>query len=382
LKSKDTGAGGNRGLLLPVSHLHGGATMLRSPSRVEIGYTVLISLAVLCCPYALAEAQLKLKLTGAFPPPEVSMMSEAVQHWENLIKERTKGAITFENFWGCALGSPAEQVDLVKNGTAHLGNFHQWYTPTKMPLGDFEYAIPFGPTDYELVITAMRQIRGEFPAFTKELDDNNVVLIADLPFGVYNFMSKVPINSLDDFKGKKISLIGRYFGKWLPPGSTAVVRPGQERYDLLRTGVVDIDLLPFDLLYAFKIHEVTKFYIRANLMTACGAVLVMNKDAFNALTPEQRKLFLDAGKEVELWAARELLPKWHARCDAEWKKAGLTYVDISPEDKKKWADSIPDTALEWAKEVDAKGLPGSAIVKRWQEITSLLGYQWPRKWGE
>jgi len=322
-----------------------------------------------------------LNQVGSAPTPKTSMMSELVKVWEDEVTKRANGSIAFENFWGCALGSPAELIELVKTGAVQVGNFHQWYTPSKMPFGDFEYVFPFGPTDYELVVKAMRQIRAEVPQFKKELDEQNVVLIADLPFGIYNFMSRDPLRTLKDFDGKKISLIGRYFGKWLPPGATAVVRPAQERYDLLRAGVVDADLLPFDLLYAFKIHEVTKYYIKAELITCCAAVIVMNKDTFNKFSPQVQKILLEAGKDTELRGAREIMPKWHDRCEGEWKAAGIEFIDFPKEEKIKWANSVTDTAAEWALEMDAKGLPGTEVVKRWQEITSELGYEWPRKWG-
>jgi TRAP-type C4-dicarboxylate transport system substrate-binding protein len=328
-----------------------------------------------------AKKQIRLKMASVYPTPKSSMMSELVKVWEDEVSKRTNGSIAFENFWGCALGSPPETIELVKTGAVQLGNFHQWYTPSKMPFGDFEYVFPFGPTDCELVVKAMRQIRAEFPQFTKELDQQNVVLIADFPGGVYDFLSRDPLRTLKDFDGKKVSLIGRYFGKWLPPGATAVVRPAQERYDLLRAGVVDADLLPFDLLYAFKIHEVTKYYVRADLITCCWAVLVMNKDTFNRFSPQVQKILLEAGKDAELRGAKEIIPRWRTRCDREWKAAGIQFIDFPKEEKAKWANSVPDTAAEWALEMDAKGLPGTAVVKRWQEITSELGYEWLRTWG-
>jgi TRAP-type C4-dicarboxylate transport system substrate-binding protein len=328
-----------------------------------------------------AEKSVKMKLAATWPSPETSMMSEVVKSWEDDVTKRTNGAITFENFWGCALGSPPEHIELVKNGAVQAATLHQWYTPTKMPFGDFEYVFPFGPTDYELVAKAGRQIRAEFPQFKKEFDQQNVVCVAKLTFGVYNFMSKEPLRTVKDFEGKKVSLIGRYFGKWLPPGATAVVRPGQERYDLLRTGVVDADLLPFDLLYSFKIQEVTKYYDQVDLITCNGSVIVMNKDAFNSLSPENQKIVLEAGQEAEMRAVREIIPKWVDKCSKEWKAAGMEFIVFPKEEKVKWANSVPDTAEEWALEMDSKGLPGTAVVKRWQEITAKMGYEWPRRWG-
>ncbi len=328
-----------------------------------------------------AQKSVKIKLASTWPSPETSMMSEVVKSWEDDVTKKTNGAITFENFWGCALGSPPEHIELVKNGAVQAATFHQWYTPTKFPFGDFEYVFPFGPTDYELVSKAGRQIRTEFPEFKKEFDQQNVVCISKLTFGVYNFMSKEPLRTVKDFEGKKVSLIGRYFGKWLPPGATAVVRPGQERYDLLRSGVVDADLLPFDLLYAFKIQEVTKYYDQVDLITCNGNVIVMNKDTFNSLSPETQKIVLKAGEEAEMRAVREIIPRWLDKCNKEWKAAGMEFVVFPKEEKVKWAKEVPDTAEEWALEMDSKGLPGTALVKRWQEITTKMGYDWPRHWG-
>ena len=51
------------------------------------------------------------------------------------------------------------------------------------------------------------------------------------------------------------------------------------------------------------------------------------------------------------------------------------------EAKVEYRVTVPDTAAEWALEMDAKGLPGTEVVKRWQEITSDLGYEWLRTWG-
>jgi hypothetical protein len=53
----------------------------------------------------------------------------------------------------------------------------------------------------------------------------------------------------EDFKGEKVALIGRFFGKWLPPGAQAIVRPAGERYDLLQGGVTTANIDPFELMY-------------------------------------------------------------------------------------------------------------------------------------
>jgi TRAP-type transport system periplasmic protein len=323
----------------------------------------------------------KIKVAGVFPPPEVSMMSEIMKTWQDEVTKRSNGAVTFENFWGAALGAPAEHIDLVKKNTVQVAQTHEWYTPGRFPVGNFEYIFPFGPTDYALVAKAMRKIRTEIPQFAADETRENVKMICDAPGGIYDFMSKKPLKSIADFKGEKVSLVGRYFGRWLPPGATAVVRPAGERYDLLRGGVVSTDLLPFDLFYSFKIPEVTKYYINAKLTTACWGPVLMNLETFNSSPPELQKIFTDAGVAVELKVATEIIPRWWKKCETEWKAKGIEFITIPDEEVQKWAATLEDIPAEWAKEVDGKGIEGSKIVSRWQEITSEMGFKWPRKWG-
>ena len=322
-----------------------------------------------------------LKVAGVFPSPAESMMSEFMKTWQDEVTKRTKGAVTFENSWKAALGTPAAHIDLVKKGTVQVAQTHEWYTPARFPIGNFEYIFPFGPTNYSLVGKAMRQIRTEFPQFAQDETRENVVMICNPPGGVYDFMSKKPLKTIADFKGEKVSLVGRYFGRWLPPGASAVVCPAAERYNLLRDGGTSTDLNPFDNFYAFKIYEMAKYYINAKLTVACWGPVLMNLDTFKGFSPEVQKIFLEAGKEVESNIAPKIVLSWWHKCQREWKEKGIHFITIPDEEIQKWASGLEDIPAEFAKEVETKGYPGYKIAQRWQEITGELGYKWPRKWG-
>jgi TRAP-type C4-dicarboxylate transport system substrate-binding protein len=326
-----------------------------------------------------ADKAVKLRFASFFP--ENHMMSYIQRIWQEEITKRTKGLITFENFWGASLGAPLAHIELLRKGTAQVGCIHEWYTPSKFVFGNYEYVFPFGPTNYEIVAKANRKIRSEFPQFAEDGRRENVIMLMDAPGGEYGFMSRKPLRSLDDFKGEKVTLVGRYFGRWLPPGATAVVRPVAERYDLLRTGVVNIDLLPFEHFDAYKIYEVTKYYINAKFITALYGPVYMNIDTFKGFSPEVQKILLETGQEMELRAAREIIPKWWNTLTEKYKKAGITFIDFPDEEIKKWSSSLEDIPAEWAAEVEAKGYPGWKLVQRWQEITTELGFKWVRKWG-
>lgn len=326
---------------------------------------------------------IKLRLASPFPSPEVSLVGASAKMWMDEVTKRTGGKVTFQTFWGGALGKPAEHLTLIEKGAADVVVSNVQYTPGKFPIGQFEYVFPFGPIDPVVVTKAKRQMYNEFPEFQKDFDKYNIVPIMNTSGAVYQILSKSPITSLDDFKGKKIGLIGRYFGRWVEvAGSTPVVAPAHDRYTMLQTGVLDMDLLPLDLFASFKIYEQAKHAVMIDAMTGNFIDTWVNRKTFDALPKDVQDILLEAGKEIELRIAQELVPAWTKKIFATFDKNGVVYSKLSPDQRAQWAANIPDIPAEWAKEVSDQGYPGWAIVARYQEITEQLGYKWPRKWGK
>jgi len=344
---------------------------------------VALALALSLVPAAGAEMKkMKLRLASAWPPPNVSMGAYAAQAWMDEITKATGGKVTFRKFWGGALGKPPEYLGIVDKGLADLVLTNAHYTPGKLPLAQFEYVFPFGPVDPVIVTKAKLQLMSEFPQFAKDLAKYNAVQISNYSGAVYQILSKEPVKNLADFKGKKIALIGRYFGRWVEvAGAIPVVAAAHDRYTMLQTGVIDMDLLPVDLFGAFKIYEQAKNLIKIDAMTGNFFDLWMNKTTFEKMPKEMQELFLKTGHDIALKVAQEIVPAWTDKTLAMFKKEGVKFYDFPADDRAKWAEMIPDIPAEWAKEVEAQGYPGWKIVARWQELTSELGYKWPRQWG-
>lgn len=348
-------------------------------------FLVLLTLCLLVAwaPASQAEIKpMKLRFASAFPPPNVAMGSYAAKIWMDTITEKTGGKVTFQPFWGGALGKPPEHLKIAGKGLADLVLTNAHYTPGKLPLAQFEYVFPFGPTDPVTVTKAKLQLMSEFPEFAKDLAKYNTVQIMNSSGAVYQILSKTLVKNLADFKGKKISLIGRYFGRWVKvAGAIPVVAAGHDRYTMLQTGVVDMDLLPLDLFAAFKVQEQAKFFVGVEAMTGNFFDLYMNKDRFEKMPKELQKIFLETGYEVAMKVASEVVPAWSKKVMAQFKEAGVEFHNLPEAERAQWAQMIPDIPAEWAVEVEEQGYPGWKIVDRWQELTTKYGYKWPRKWG-
>ena len=252
-----------------------------------------------------------LRVSSVYPPPGQALPSLQLVTWQKMVTERTNGDIKFKNFWGAVLASPPEHLSLVQKGGADVVVSYGWYTPTKLPLQDFDYVFPFGPTDPYIVTKACRQIYEEFPEFRESLAKYNCVRMFKAPLGDFVFLSKKPINRIEDFEGLKCALIGRYFGRWIGvTGAVPVTAPAGERYTMLQTGVVEASFNPIAHAYAFKDYEQASFCLDPDLFACNGISCWMNMDKFNKLPAKYQKVFIDSGIELETKAAKELNPVW------------------------------------------------------------------------
>ena len=328
------------------------------------------------------EKPIKLRFAAVFPPPTVSLVSHSAELWMQAVKKKTGGRVEFQTFWGGALGSPPEHTNIAQKGMADVVLTNLMYTPGKFPLKQYEYAFPFGPVDPIVVTRAKRKIREEFPAFKENLAKYNMILISNCSAAAYQFMAKKPIQTLGDVKGQKVALIGRYFGRWVEPaGMVPVVAAAADRYTMLQTGVIDMDLLTMDMFFYYKVYEQAPNLILADLLTANFIDLLMNTNSFNKLPKDIQKIFLEAGKEVEEQMAAKEIKQWiENKVMKGFKEKGVKIFRFSEEDRAKWAQLCEDIPAEWAAEVTGMGYPGWEIAKRYQEVCEELGYKWPRKW--
>jgi TRAP-type C4-dicarboxylate transport system substrate-binding protein len=323
----------------------------------------------------------KLRLHSYAPPPPAAS-GIGMKYFMDEVEKRTNGEISFQVFWSGALAPPKGQLHLIQKGAVDIQKTCTLYFPGKFVISHFEYSFPFNPTDPVIVSRAKRQIYDEFKAKRDEYKKFNTIMLANHICPYYQLLSRVPIRNLEDLKGKKIAVIGRWFGKWLEPvGVAPVITPAGDRYVNLQSGVIDADLLWLDLQYALSLHEQSKYMVPIPFGSFVAEDIMMNLDSFNKLSPKNQKILLEVGRESEDYVANYLKQR-RQDVTAKMKETGLEVIAFPEADIKEWAAKIPDTPAVWAAEAEKAGLPGWEIAKRWQEITSEMGYKWPRKWAE
>ena len=322
----------------------------------------------------------ELKYSSPLSPPPF-LISEVQKWWADEVERRSNGRIVWTDFyWSGALTKAGETLEAVQVGLADAGMVALPYYPGKLPLGNWTYAVPFGPGDPAVILEAAQRLYDEVPALREEVEAYNLVFLAPSVIDTYNLTSKEPIVTFEDFDGIKIASIGSYHPKILEgAGATAIAMPVAERYQALQTGVIEAEFLPWDISHAYKYHDFNKHITWVDMGAAMPVGLGVNKDTFDGLPPDLQQLMRDVADEAVDLNASLILERRNAAL-AEWEGLGITRHEMPEEDRAQWADALEDIPGNWIKEMEEKGLPGTDVMVTYIEILEELGHTFPRDW--
>jgi TRAP-type C4-dicarboxylate transport system substrate-binding protein len=189
----------------------------------------------------------------------------------------------------------------------------------------------------------------------------------------------MPLKSVDDMKGKKLGVLGGYFGDWVGAvGAVPLSSGAAERYLQLKDGVIDGSFLPTDMMYGFKHYEVADYYLATRVGAQVSVNMVINLDTWNGLSAATQDVFIKAAEEAEDRYITELVSSLDGYID-KLEAEGVAISYMTEEERAKWASLVPDTPSKWVEDIEAKGLPGLEIAKRYSELCKEKGYVWPRE---
>jgi TRAP-type C4-dicarboxylate transport system substrate-binding protein len=321
----------------------------------------------------------KIKFTSPLAPPPF-IFSEVQKWWADQVQARSGGRIVFTDFyWLGALTRAGEELEAIEVGLAQAGSIQYPYYVGKLPLGNWNYPVPFGPGPKE-VLAASQRIFDEVPALRAEIGKYNQNIIMFHVIDTYNLTSKKPIVNLDDFKGLKIASIGAYHPKILKDvGATAIAMPVGERYEALSSGIIEAEFLPWDISYAYKFHEINKHVTWVDMGSNMPVVTTVNRDFWNRLPADLQDLMLQVGKEA-MAQNIDIITKKRTEALAAWAAAGVTRHDMPEAERAKWAAALPDYPKLWVDDMEAKGLPGKRIMTKYLDLLEEQGWKPVKPW--
>ena len=358
-------------------------TRLKKYSQIAKGLAIT---ATAFCMFAPANAAQTLNMIAIDGYPDRSMwVKEFSGFFIPRVNEELAKAGNYEINWQEAYGGqivkPRGVLEGIKLGLGDIGIVTTIFHNSKLPSQGISAVTPFISADATIVAKAVDEIAKEFPQMANELEaENQVYLATGVVLDTYQLFSKNPVNSLDDLKGQKIAGAGYNLRYLEGIEGAAGVRGGLPNfYNMLQTGVVSAAMLWPEAAKTFKIAEVAPYMLQVDLGAVNSKTVTVNKDVWNKLPQEVKDVLQKVAIEYRDHVAGIAMSRAGASLEA-YKAGGGTVVKLSPEARVAWANSMPNIAKDWAQRLDAKGAPGTKMLKAYVAKLKAAGETPVRDW--
>lgn len=260
---------------------------------------------------------------------------EGVKYFGELVKERTDGRYEVEVYHSAQLGEEKDTIEQVRSGVIQLNRvsmapFNGTVKETIVP------ALPYVFRDEEHMHRVMDGPVGD--QIKAAFEPVGLVALAFYDAGSRSFYnSKKPIRTVADLAGMKFRVIQSdiFVDMTAALGANATPMPYGEVYSSIETGVIDGAENNFPSYDTARHVEVAKYY-SLDQHTILPEVFVMNKAAFDALTPEDQAIFRQAAMD-SIGRQREL---WTAMTENSRKKAEEAGAEINEVEKQGFIDAM------------------------------------------
>ena len=323
----------------------------------------------------LAQAATTYRATCNVPATQPPAM--AMKYWGDLVTKKTNERFNFQYHWGGSLTKAGEELQAVRSGMANVGFYAMGYYPSLMVLNGVSYVVPFNPPDPRVLLRIYERLVRDVPELAAEIEQHNQKLMFYIPFASYEILSTKPVKTLADFKGLKVGAIGATMPKWFEAvGAVPISMPSPERYQALQTGIIGASCMGFAPHDPFKLTDIAKHSTTVNLGSVILAPVVLNTDDWKKLSPEDQKLFLEAGREAGQWIADKTMEE-EAAIKAKWKGLGVAFYTLSASDKQAWAEKVKSLPYDWAETWDKKGIAATKTMDAYLKAAADVGHKYP-----
>ncbi|MEX5729997.1 TRAP-type mannitol/chloroaromatic compound transport system substrate-binding protein [Rhodovulum iodosum] len=216
--------------------------------------------------------------------------------WCGTIAEKTGGELAFQPFGANDVVGDFQLYDAVKNGVLDAINPFTIYAQGIVPAATFLTSYPLGlrnPHEWDVFFYGLGGLEIARELFAQQ----GMVYVGPVHHGPNIIHSKVPIRSIDDFRGRKMRLPGGMVAEvFTEIGAETTVLPGSEIFPALEKGTIDVaDYVGPAVNYALGFSQVTSYismgppgfmslYQPVDLMD-----ITVSQAAWDALSPEMRQ---------------------------------------------------------------------------------------------
>lgn len=325
----------------------------------------------------------KLTAGSSHPPivPWVQVIKEHVVPESNrMLKELgAPDTIKWTEAYAGALYNFKNTLEGIGDGLADIGWVGTLWEPAKMPLENVSFYAPFATGNVHHLMEIQEEMHRTIPAMNAAWRKNNAVYLGGQVADSYHIVSKTPLTSVEELRGKKVLASGPAAG-WLKGTGATPVDVGLPLYHgSLKSGAADAAIVVTTGIPPLKLHEVAPHIVKADLGAPISGALAMNLDTWKSLPLHMKTMFRFLGRE---YARRQtdIVAAKVRESMATLEKQGATISDFPRAERAKWAKLLPDLAGDWVARNEAKGLPAKKVLAAFMDGVRKRGGKPARNW--
>lgn len=265
-------------------------------------------------------------------------VSQGCNKFAEIVKEKSDGKIIIDVFNDAVLGSDRECIEGAQNGTLEFASSS---TPNMSSFTNLFVAwdLPYIFENKDEVYTALDGEPGQLVAQEMEKAGFKVIFYPDYGFRqVVNNEKEVKVPS--DLKGLKIRTTNSpvEIADYNNFGANPTPIAWSEVYTALQQGTVQGEGNSYSLLWDTKHQEVLKHATEVNYNYSADCV-VMNKELYDSLSPEDQNLLMEAGKEALEWQ-RNRANEREAEAKQQFIDYGIKIYEPTSAEYSEWKNSV------------------------------------------
>ncbi len=300
-------------------------------------------------------------------PPSSTAHQKVLEPWCEKITAESKGRIKCQIYPSMQLGGSVPQLyDQVKDGVVDVIWTVAGYSAGRFPLVEV-FELPFMVKNAESTSKALWDYVRQHDA--DEFKDVHMIAFHVHGGGVFSMIKK-PIVQRSDLRGMKVRAPTRQTTKMLAAlGATPVGMPVPQVPEALSKGVIDGTLLPYEVMPALKVDELTRYHsgpaASQPMIYTSVFILAMNKARYDGLPADLRKI-IDANSGIGLSAQLGRLFD-EVEVINKKKTGGIVNV-ISNEEIEQWKKIAQPVIDGWVEDADGRGADGKALLKAARDL--------------
>lgn len=260
-----------------------------------------------------------------------------------------------------------------------VGIVYTVFETAQFPLNNVCLYAPFSMSDIGHTIDIYNKINASIPEVGNEWTSRGLVRMAGCAMESYQLFTNKPIKVAKDLNGLKIVAPGAY-GNWVKnTGAVPVSGNLNTYYEDIKSGVANGTVSLPTGVAAIKLQEVAPYLTKIDLGTVFVGFICVRKNLFDKLPPEAQDALRRAGADYEREYAKRLTVKTTEVMN-NWDSMGGKRYDMLESDRRDWINMLPPLGVNWAEDMEKKGLPGKKVMTGYMNAIKATGTKLERDW--